>query len=71
MDRLSTAKPLPHTAIAVSPLPVHVEGCLPMTNRGSFPSLRAGREGAPSGAEGWGSAENIIHISINNIFYSH
>ncbi|MBW8004138.1 MAG: RlmE family RNA methyltransferase, partial [Planctomycetes bacterium] len=30
--------------------------------RGSFPSLRAGREGAPIGAEGWGSSEITIKI---------
>ncbi len=38
-------EPLPHTAYAVSPLPVHVEGCLPMMYRGRISSIPTRKEG--------------------------
>ncbi len=60
---MQTAQPLPHTAYAVSPLPVYVDGSLLMTGIGSFPSLHAGREGAAKAAEGWGFAEMKIVLS--------
>ncbi len=64
---VQTAQPLPHTAYAVSPLPVHVEGSLLMTGIGSFPSLHAGREGAAKAAEGWGFAE--VKIMLSTLVY--
>ena len=73
---VSTREPLPHTAYAVFPLPPailnsRVEGSFRIIVGGSFPSLRAGREGAPSGAEGWGSAEinSKNSILINHQFH--